>query len=785
MNPIDLVSAAPWTRVAFTTYALSLSFFEAVILDALLRGRARGALILTDPEGVRAALSEEGARRVGRDYEISPIACNRPGVFHPKISVLSTEDDTHLMVGSGNLTFSGWGGNLEVIEHLHPSFAADAFDDAADFFEALATSDAVTTSAGGPCQELATELRKAANRGNRDGQFRLLHSLDAPIAEQIALYADELGGAMRIVMASPYFDLSGKGVARLAAETRCDNILLHAHSAGSVGGGFAPAWPFEATAAWEPVIIQQLASDERRLHAKTMEVVCKRGRLLLAGSANATEAGLFGNNIEASVLRVQRDTKSYWQTSNGVPPGRTSADDDEMAADEPEEIGIISAKLDGDTIVGLLLTPIRTGAMVAKLRSPRRADLLGEVHVDARGQFSIPAVGVEFEALQTGRLILRLEQDHHAWEGFLSITVTLELIRRTGSIASKLIAMLAGTETPGDVAAILSWFKEDPTRLPSLSTIGAAGPLVEEATRNSTFVSLSDLANAHLSPHLGDGGTSGNQFAWQRAMSMIRASFSQIRGPWLNADASDDDDEEEDAAAQRERIESNQKHNHRSRKEFTELLDVILNPASEGKYAPLALSLAHFLTDRMRPERNEVQSWVHRILNQVATVSGPETDMIVAAALLYHSLPQQGSGPIRARRFFINRRFDLENATVDPSCISAFIDVLHPNVDLAAELAKAQDAVTMGEQVRSYILAATGSGPDTGFDDLKKSPRWPKLLRAMGNPDEFAKFSIVEEATDFCPRKRILLHGTARSALKSDGVTVCDCCGRLILNKDC
>ena len=38
LTPVDVVAAHPWQRVAFTTYALSLSFFEAVILDALVRG---------------------------------------------------------------------------------------------------------------------------------------------------------------------------------------------------------------------------------------------------------------------------------------------------------------------------------------------------------------------------------------------------------------------------------------------------------------------------------------------------------------------------------------------------------------------------------------------------------------------------------------------------------------------------------------------------------------------------------------------------------------------------
>ena len=51
LAPLDLVSAHPWRRVAFTTYALSLSFFEAVILDAMVRGGGREALILADVQG--------------------------------------------------------------------------------------------------------------------------------------------------------------------------------------------------------------------------------------------------------------------------------------------------------------------------------------------------------------------------------------------------------------------------------------------------------------------------------------------------------------------------------------------------------------------------------------------------------------------------------------------------------------------------------------------------------------------------------------------------------------
>lgn len=52
--PADVVAVHPWRRVVFRTYALSLSFFEAVILDALVRaGGGTEALVLADVHGVR------------------------------------------------------------------------------------------------------------------------------------------------------------------------------------------------------------------------------------------------------------------------------------------------------------------------------------------------------------------------------------------------------------------------------------------------------------------------------------------------------------------------------------------------------------------------------------------------------------------------------------------------------------------------------------------------------------------------------------------------------------
>ena len=81
-SPLDLIGANSWQRVVFTTYALSLSFFEAVMLDALVRAGVREAGIMADVEGVRMALSELGAQRIGKDYDVEPVSV-RNGIFHP------------------------------------------------------------------------------------------------------------------------------------------------------------------------------------------------------------------------------------------------------------------------------------------------------------------------------------------------------------------------------------------------------------------------------------------------------------------------------------------------------------------------------------------------------------------------------------------------------------------------------------------------------------------------------------------------------------------------------
>lgn len=273
---------------------------------------------------MRASLSEQGAQRVGKDYEVEPVAVSS-GVFHPKISVFSGRDDCHLLVGSGNLTFGGWGANFEVLEHLHPSFAADAFADAADFFERMSNNGRVRHGARAHCDATAADLRNAIQGKPLTGAIRLLHNLDRSIAEQIVAAAGELGGATQLLAAAPFWD-TGAAIDRLCAALGLDTVFIHAHAHGAVEGRAGANWPVACSSAVNPVRLDVMteADKPRRLHAKAFETICRQGRIVVSGSANATGAALEpGRNVEACVMRLQRDRAAAWAFIPSEAPDRS------------------------------------------------------------------------------------------------------------------------------------------------------------------------------------------------------------------------------------------------------------------------------------------------------------------------------------------------------------------------------------------------------------------------------------------------------------------------------
>ena len=799
LAPLELVAAHPWQRVTFTTYALSLSFFESVVLDGLIRGGSSSALILADVEGVRGSLGEQGAQRVGKDYEVEPVAVSG-GVFHAKISAFASADECHLLVGSGNLTFGGWGGNCEVLEHLHPEFAADAIIDAAEFFDLLRASSRVRQRADAPCAQLADDLRRAAQGKPRRGDVRLLHSLRESISEQIARAASDLGGATRLVAAAPFWD-GGAALDTLAGALGLHEVFVHAHPSGVVEGLPGSDWPRNARTRIGAVSVAVLEAEGRRLHAKAFEVQCRRGRLVVSGSANGSSAALGARrNVEVCVMRVQREPVVGWTYRlTEVPDGRAA--ETTATADDDDRFGILRAVLEGDELVGEVLTPRMHGLVSLFELTPAGAEPLGEATLSVDGGFRTRARGLEERAWRGGRLVVRVvHPDGRRAEGFVSVAIAASITQRAGIVVRRLQAMLGGTETPEDVAAIMSWFHEDPRRLGVELHATGRGPESDARRDEDRVVPVAALreryANA-LPDNPGDIPTA--DAGWQRFMSYVLGAFRMRRGPLVTSGAGsvrrNDEDEPDasitteagdDAASGAADDSPDRRARAKSLEAFRALFAILTRPEVPTRHLLTAFDLTQYVCERLQPDEQLAKEWLKRLIDRLCDAgvpAGRREDVVASAVILAASAP--GRELLRwARMRLLQLGVDLMSQAPSLEGAGGFRSILPHRMPVRELWVELRAVRTYPEQVRAYLRALERRAPSDGYPDLPDAGRaeWRILEEAIASDRARRRIVLTERGSSVCPACRMVLPTSERLKLHSTGIaTATQCCGRIVI----
>lgn len=532
-SPRDLVLAAPWASALFTTYSLSLSFFEAIPFSDM-SGSVRSVTILADLAGYATSLADAGAVDVGRNYEIIPLAA-KDGVFHPKIGILVGKDGlTRAMIGSGNLTFGGWGYNAELFEVLVPGRDSRAYADLAGFLDTLSDTT-------GPGRRL-----KAHRRPNlspyidacRDaailpgaGTSRVLHTLSGPLDTQVAELAEELGGTEAVTVVSPFFS-GHHGVARLASALHCEDVSVSVSA-------HAPSYFDFAGAKAAGLDVKPVVSDTfngcRLLHAKALDVKCRKGRLLVSGSANATLPAMSGRNVEVVLARaVDLAISLGWRPSGIVPGPVGQAELEDRTADPCLVAHFERGRLIGQVFAisapaGEWRATLRYGTQVKPLGNPATVTVSGTFDL-APGDFDPTTL---FCSAQ-----LCLERGGTEVRGWLMHQGLLNAIREKGPIARAVQRMLGGG-SQADVIAVLAYLAKSPEALLDAARRQGGG---REDRRPPA-----EAANIKLRADLGAPGAFEDGSGWWGAVG--EGSFSSLMDALVRRLASvlpklDDEDDE-------------------------------------------------------------------------------------------------------------------------------------------------------------------------------------------------------------------------------------------------
>jgi hypothetical protein len=298
------------THVLGTTFSLSLAFFESAVLPQIRRTNLRRCLILCDRVGLRRATVEAGAlRAAGREY--MTVCAPAPASFHAKVWIMAGPADVAVLVGSGNLTQSGFFENVELFDVVHLRAGGPGRAVAlglAGFLSGLAR----LWPDDGTGRPLAVEtleyLRHAVAKlgdglsGDDDNDVRFLHSFDGPLAAQLAGSAP--GGTLHV--AAPYFGGATAGLSLLLEHVRPDRVRVYP---ADHGGGTADVGR-EDLESLPGVSVHALRLARRddsfpfaHLKLYGLEGEGQTHTWIFTTSANCTVAALGGANVEAGLLR--------------------------------------------------------------------------------------------------------------------------------------------------------------------------------------------------------------------------------------------------------------------------------------------------------------------------------------------------------------------------------------------------------------------------------------------------------------------------------------------------
>lgn len=475
-----------------TTYSCYFPFYEEVVLRRLMAAGCTHNVLMVDATRCAEAFAFEELRprRAGRDYTLIPVKVG--GAFHPKLFLRFGKSKGSLLVGSHNMTLSGFGLNDEVTNVFRLEGAAlraggapfrKALDYLAGFVPAN-LSDVVETFEG---VKLGVPwLDGPLGTGPQDRQLLTETSAGPDLWSKVTpLIPKDITTAF---IGGPFFDPALALVRRLQREVRPKRLVI------GIDPESVEIDPVEAAKlegvewvniASVPAIPQRREGASRYLHAKVFWFASEQEELLVTGSANPSVAAFFAATGARNAEAVVADRRKGAAELLGMEallgaPAVTATDWNAVSVRRRVAPSVIA---EGSRHI-CIATPTPTGFLA---QEPLRVGLLlrGVGDMDAPlGGAVVREAGV-VDAPDTVRDGARYLEERSA-DGH-----TLVVVHRAEDIAKNL-----GGDTRKALRRALGALEEDPTQLEALLKL----------TEKVIFDSDDVVRTTPLRPTTGPGG---------------------------------------------------------------------------------------------------------------------------------------------------------------------------------------------------------------------------------------------------------------------------------------
>lgn len=302
-----------------TTYNFDPIFFESVYLSILRKLGITNVVVLMDASMYDQLVADNNYqyhRVTPNNYTLVRQENTHSGVFHSKMALLFGEEEGALILGSGNLTYSGLSNNEEVWNAFH--IKGNESIHYPLFYKAWKYLTSITASASPLVkrqidwmEEQCHWLQKESNREvvilNSDEECRLLYNSPNSTILSSVFTAIEEKEIDEITVIAPFYDTEGYALKKLQRvfspkSMRCV-LDLDRKSA-----------PYSLLQN-ETSIDYYKSTSSNPLHAKIIELQGKDETWILCGSANAGNMALGTNtsifNDEACIFLHNKKKRNY------------------------------------------------------------------------------------------------------------------------------------------------------------------------------------------------------------------------------------------------------------------------------------------------------------------------------------------------------------------------------------------------------------------------------------------------------------------------------------------
>lgn len=298
----------------FFSYGADLAFYEEAFLRPFWQNNCKNNLVFIDSERYRDTTSDwrDSANWVGKRYLLTPIRFSGLLSFHSKLLLLLGKERARLLLGSGNLTFTGIGVNHEVFTCLdwteqhgvHLQIFQQVWQLIGRVQDQLGHSDQARLMYDKASSNSDWLLASSETKSN----IQFLHNLDELLMDLCAraLSSEKIH---EITILSPFLDFRAKALREMFVrfKPRHLKLVLQNHNCS----GDLELLEKLQTSGF-PLRIHLFSEESNYLHAKIYLFKTDRYTYILTGSANCSDAAWLHpcgqGNFETLLLAKVDDT---------------------------------------------------------------------------------------------------------------------------------------------------------------------------------------------------------------------------------------------------------------------------------------------------------------------------------------------------------------------------------------------------------------------------------------------------------------------------------------------